>query len=67
MYCPISFFQWAKSPKKRSEGVCFVNSALKIACHIVENTLLQAAFLAILLTHPVKQVKIVFHLRIKEQ
>jgi len=29
--------QWAKSPKNQSEGVFFVNSALKIQCHIVKN------------------------------
>jgi len=36
-------FQWAKSPKKRSEGVRFINSVLKIQCHIVKNTLLDFA------------------------
>jgi len=31
---------WAKSPKKQSEGVrFFVDSALKIQCHIVKKTL----------------------------
>jgi len=42
--------QWAKSPKK-TEGVrFFVNSAFKLQCHIVKNTVLQTAFLAILPT-----------------
>jgi len=31
--------------KKPSEGVCFVDSALKIQCYIVKNTLLRTAFL----------------------
>jgi len=30
--------------KIQSEGVCFINSAFKIPCHIVKNTLLQTAF-----------------------
>jgi len=34
--------EWAKSPKKQSD------SALKIQCHIVKNTLPQTAFSAIL-------------------
>jgi len=46
----VQFTQWEKSPIKQFEGVCFVNSALKIPCHIVKNTLLQTAFLAILST-----------------
>jgi len=36
--------------KKQSEGVRFVYLALKIQCHIVKNTLLHTAFLAILPT-----------------
>jgi len=32
------YTQWVKSPKKQS-----VNSALKIPCHIVKNSLLQTA------------------------
>jgi len=28
--------QWAKSPKKQSEGVLFVNSALKIQCLLLK-------------------------------
>jgi len=36
--------QWAKSPKRQSEGV---HSALKLQCHIVKNTLLHTAFSAI--------------------
>jgi len=46
--------QSAKLPKKQSKGV-FVNSALKIQCHVVKKkTLLQTAFSAILPTgkHP---------------
>jgi len=35
--------QWAKSPKKKSEGVHFC-LALKIQCHVVKNTLLQQLF-----------------------
>jgi len=42
--------QWAKSPKN-SRSAYFVNSALKIQCHIVENSLgLQTAFSTILPT-----------------
>jgi len=42
-------FQSAKSPKKQSEvNVFFVNSALKMQCHVVKNTLLQTAFSVIL-------------------
>jgi len=43
----LNHTQWAKSPKKKSEGVCFVNSTLKMLCHVVKNTLLQSAFSAI--------------------
>jgi len=35
--------QWSKSPKN-SLKECFVNSALKIQCHTVKNTLLETAF-----------------------
>jgi len=43
----FSLFQrWAK----QSERARFVNLALKIQCHVVKNTLLQAAFSAILST-----------------
>jgi len=32
--------QWAKSPKKNSlKGCVFANSALKMQCHVVKNTL----------------------------
>jgi len=36
--------------KKQSEGVRFVNSVLKLQCHIVKNALLQTVFSAILPT-----------------
>jgi len=37
--------QWEKSPKKQSEGVrFFVNSALKIQCHIVKNMSVYVSF-----------------------
>jgi len=40
-----------QSPKKNNLKECvFVNSALKMQCCIVKNTLLQTAFLAIVLT-----------------
>jgi len=39
-----------KITKKQSEGVRFVNSALKIQCHVVKKTILQTAFSAILPT-----------------
>jgi len=43
--------QWAKSPKKSSLKECaFDNSAAKIQCYIVKNTLLQTAFSAVLTT-----------------
>jgi len=42
--------QWAKSPKNSMKERVFVNSALKIQCHFVKNTLPQTAFSAILPT-----------------
>jgi len=53
MFIGKSFLQtqWTKTPKKQSEGAhFFVNSALKIQCHAVKNTLLLTAFSAILPT-----------------
>jgi len=47
----ISLQNVGKIDKKNSVKECvFVNSALKIQCHVVNNTLLQTAFSAILPT-----------------
>jgi len=43
---PLDLTQWAKSPKNSRKRCDFVNSALKIQCHIAKNALLQTAFLA---------------------
>jgi len=42
----FSLTQWEKSPKRQSEGDRFyyVNSALKIQCHVVKNTLYRLIF-----------------------
>jgi len=37
------FIQWAKSPKHILKKCVFVNSSLKILCHVVKNALLQIA------------------------
>jgi len=42
---------------KQSEECVFVNSALKIPCHVVKNTLLQTAFSAILPTGRLAKLK----------
>jgi len=50
----LDLTQWAKSPKKQSERVRFCkNSTFKIQRHVVKNSLLQTAFLAILPTRMV--------------
>jgi len=36
--------KWAKSPKNSLKECVFANSALKIQCQIVKNTLLQIGF-----------------------
>jgi len=46
--CFLGISQWEKSPNKQLKECVFVNSALKIQCRVVKNTLLQAAFSAIL-------------------
>jgi len=42
--------QWTESPKNNLKECVYVNSALKIQCHIDKNTFLQTAFSAILST-----------------
>jgi len=42
--------QWAKSLKNSLKEYIFINSALKMQCRVVKNTLVQTAFSVILPT-----------------
>jgi len=51
---------WAKKKNSLKECAFFVNSALKIQCYVVNNTLLQTAFSAILPTGILVTIFLIF-------